>query len=63
MATAPMILNLETPGADLARRTLCVKLHLGVLGNSRKVSFAQVEVSEDKNLIRVSKNLLDSSEL
>ncbi len=40
-----------------------VKLHLGVLGNSRKVSSAQVEVDAGKNLIRVSKTLLDSQEL
>ena len=63
MATAPMIANLETPGEDLARKTVFVKLHLGVLGNSRKVSSAQVEVDADKNLIRVSKTLLDSPEL
>ena len=63
MATAPMIVNLETPGEDLARKTVFVKLHLGLLGNSRKVSSAQVEVDADKNLIRVSKTLLDSPEL
>ena len=63
MATAPMIVNLETVGEDLARKTVFVKLHLGVLGNSRKVSSAQVEVDADKNLIRVSKTLLDSLEL
>jgi hypothetical protein len=63
MATAPMIANLETPGEDLARKTVFVKLHLGVLGNSRKVSSAHVEVDADKNLIRVSKTLLDSPEL
>jgi hypothetical protein len=44
MATAPMIVNLDTPGEDLARKTVFVKLHLGVLGYSRKVSSAQVEV-------------------
>jgi len=63
MATASMIVNLEAPGEDLARKTVFVKLHLGVLGNSRKVSSAQVEVDADKNLIRVSKTLLDSPEL
>src|SRR5438105_1875077 len=63
MATAPMTVNLETPGEDLARRTVFVKLRLGVLGNSRKVCSAQIEVDADKNLIRVSKTLLDSPEL
>src|SRR5438876_1876719 len=63
MATATMIVNLETPDEDLARKTVFVKLRLGLLGNSRKVSSAQVEVDADKNLIRVSKTLLDSPEL
>ena len=63
MATAPMTANLETPGEDLARKTVFVKLRLGALGNSRKVSSAQVEVDADKNLIRVTKTLLDSPEL
>jgi len=38
MATAPMVVNLERPGEDVARKTVFVKLRLGVLGNSRKVS-------------------------
>jgi len=63
MATAPMIVNLETPGEDLARKTVFVKLHLGLLGNTRKVSSAQVEVDADKNSIHISKSLLDSPEL
>jgi hypothetical protein len=41
MATAPMTVNLETPGEDLARNTVSVKLRLGAVGNSRKVSSAQ----------------------
>ena len=63
MATAPMIVDLETPGEDLARKTVFVKLHLGLLGNTRKVSSAQVEVDADKNSIHISKSLLDSPEL
>jgi ElaB/YqjD/DUF883 family membrane-anchored ribosome-binding protein len=63
MATAPMIVNFETAGEDLARKTVFVKLRLGLLGNSRKVSSAQVELDADKNLIRVTKTLLDSPEL
>jgi hypothetical protein len=63
MATALPILDLQEPGADLARKTVFIKLHLGLLGNSRKVSSSQVEVDADKALIRVSKTLLDSAEL
>jgi len=63
MATASMIVDLETPGEDLARKTVFVKLHLGLLGNTRKVSSAQVEVDADKNSIHISKSLLDSPEL
>jgi len=63
MATAPMTVNFETADEDLARKTVFVKLRLGLLGNSRKVSSAQVEVDADKNLIRVTKTLLDSPEL
>ena len=63
MATALPILELEEPGTALARKTVFIKLHLGLLGNSRKVSSSQVEVDADKALIRVSKNLLDSPEL
>jgi len=63
MATAPLIANLEAPGEDLARKTVFVKLHLGLLGNTRKVSSAQVEVDADKNSIHISKTLWDSPEL
>ena len=50
-------------GQDLAQRTVCVKVRLGRLGNTRRVSNSQVEVDTDKSLIRVSKHLLDSQEL
>ena len=63
MATALPILDIQEPGADLAGKTVFIKLHLGSLGNSRKVSSSQVEVDADKALIRISKNLLDSPEL
>jgi hypothetical protein len=62
MATAP-ILDLQSPGEDLARKTVFVKLRLGLLGNSRKVSSSQIEVDADKDSIRVSKQLLASPEL
>jgi len=48
---------------DLAQTTVCLKVHLGALGNTRKVSSAKIEVDADKQLIRVSKTLLDASEL
>ena len=63
MATALPILNVQEPGTDLARQTVFIKVHLGLLGNTRKVSSSQVEVDADKALIRVSKTLLDSPEL
>ena len=63
--TAMTLPLFEVPsiGKDLAQRTVCVKVRLGRLGNSRKVSNSQVEVDTDKSLIRVSKHLLDSKEL
>ena len=60
--TLPLI-EIANMGHDLAQRTVCVKVRLGRLGNSRKVSNSQVEVDTDKSLIRVSKHLLDSKEL
>ena len=63
MATALPILEIQEPGTDLGRKTVFIKLHLGLLGNSRKVSSSQVEVDADKELIRVAKTLLDSPEL
>ena len=63
MATVSPIVNIQDPGTDLAKKTVFIKLHLGLLGNSRKVSSSQVEVDADKSLIRVSKNLIDSPEL
>jgi hypothetical protein len=46
MATALPILEIEEPGTDLARKTVLIKLHLGLLGNGRKVSSSQVEGRE-----------------
>jgi hypothetical protein len=60
--TLPLI-EIANVGHNLAQRTVCVKVRLGRLGNSRKVSNSQVEVDTDKSLIRVSKHLLDSKEL
>ena len=55
MATALPILDIQEPGTDLAKKTVFIKVHLGLLGNSRKVSSSQVEVDADKALILVSK--------
>jgi hypothetical protein len=64
MAAMPIaLIEVRNMGQDLAQRTVCVKVRLGRLGNTRKVSNSQVEVDTDKSLIRVSKHLLDSEEL
>ena len=63
MATAVPILNVQSSDNELAKQTVFIKVHLGLLGNTRKVSASQVEVDADKALIRVSKTLLDSPEL
>jgi hypothetical protein len=64
MAAMPTpLIECQNMGQDLAQRTVCVKVRLGRLGNTRKVSNSQVEVDTDKSLIRVSKHLLDSKEL
>ena len=64
MATMTMPdICVETANLDLARKTVCVKIRLNRLGNTRKVSSSQVEVDTDKSLLRVSKHLLDSEEL
>jgi len=63
MATALPSLEIEEPGTDLARKTVFIKLHLGLLGDSRMVSSSLVKLDADNALIRVSKNLLDSLEL
>ena len=64
MAAVPMpLMDVQNLGQDLAQKTVCVKVRLGRIGNTRKVSNSQVEVDTDKSLIRVSKHLLDSKEL
>ena len=64
MAAMPVpLIEVQNMGQDLAHKTVCVKVRLGRLGNTRKVSNSQVEVDTDKSLIRVSKHLLDSKEL
>jgi hypothetical protein len=51
------------PGVDLARKTVCVKVRISTMGNTRKVPTTQIEADADKTLLRVSKHLLDSAEL
>ncbi|MEZ5352971.1 MAG: DUF3150 domain-containing protein [Bryobacteraceae bacterium] len=40
-----------------------MKVRLSTMGNTRKVSTSQIEADADKDLLRVSKHLLDSAEL
>ncbi len=51
------------PDRDLSQTTVCLRVQFGSLGNSRKVSSASVNVDADKNLIRVTKRILDAREL
>jgi hypothetical protein len=44
MATAAPILNVQSSDNELAKQTVFIKLHLGLLGNSRKISSSRVEV-------------------
>ena len=54
MAAMPTaLIEVRNMGQDLAQKTVCVKVRLGRLGNTRKVSNSQVEVDTDKSLIRV----------
>jgi hypothetical protein len=56
MAAMPMrLIEVQSMGQDLAQRTVCVKVRLGRLGNTRKVSNSQVEVDTDKSLLLISK--------
>jgi len=59
----PAGLNIHDPGVDLARKTVCIKVRLSTMGNTRKVSTSQIEADADKDLLRVSKRLLTSPEL
>lgn len=57
------IVSIDDPGIDIARKTVCIKVRLSTMGNTRKVSTSQIEADADKALLRVSKQLLDSMEL
>ena len=62
MSTASPILDIQEPGTSLARKTVFIKPHLGLLGNGRKISSSQVEADAGKELIRAAKTLLDPPE-
>ena len=51
---------ISDPGLDVAKKTVCIKARLSTMGNTRKVSTAQIEADADKDLLRVSKQLVDS---
>lgn len=59
----PPTIETSASGEDLASKTVLLRVRFGLLGNSRKISNSAVQVDADKNLIRVSKTLLDSPEL
>ena len=59
----PAQVVVQDPGVDLAKKTVCIKMRLSTMGNTRKVSTSQIEADADKDLLRVSKHLLDSEEL
>ena len=62
-APAPKDLTV-TDASSLTASTVFLKTRFGIIGNSRKVSGADVlETDADKALLRVSKQLLDSPEL
>ncbi len=60
---APVVVPVTDPGVDLARKTVCINVRLSTMGNTRKVSTSQIEADADKDLLRVSKHLVDSAEL
>src|SRR6202166_3836690 len=61
--TGPVRVMIQDPGVDLAKKTVCIKMRLSTMGNTRKVSTSQIEADADKDLLRVAKHLLDSAEL
>jgi hypothetical protein len=62
-SNASFPIHIEDPGVDLAKKTVCIKVRLSTMGNTRKVSTSQIEADADKDLLRVSKHLLASAEL
>src|SRR6266850_1994877 len=59
----PWTVAIADPGLDVAKKTVCIKVRVSTMGNTRKVSTTQIEADADKDLLRVSKRLVDSAEL
>src|SRR5712691_5263329 len=59
----PWTVAITDPGLDVAKKTVCIKVRVSTMGNTRKVSTTQIEADADKDLLRVSKRLVDSAEL
>ena len=57
----PVAIPIADPGVDLASKTVCIKVRVSTMGNTRKVSTSQIEADADKDLLRVSKHLVDSA--
>ena len=55
--------ELERAAASLSTETICVAVKIGTFGNTRRMPSSAVEVDADRELIKVSKQLLDSDEL
>jgi len=48
-SNAPFSVAISDPGVDLARKTVCIKVRLSTMGNTRKVSTSQIEADADKD--------------
>ena len=59
----PVRAVIQDPGVDVAKKTVCIKIRLSTMGNTRKVSTSQIEADADKDLLRVTKQLVASAEL
>jgi hypothetical protein len=51
------------PAVNVTDKTVVVTITCGAIGNSRKVATSEIQIDADKDLIRVTKQLLDSPEL
>lgn len=53
----------ETAASSLTAKTVCLQLRLGGLGTRQRVDAEEVEVDADKDMLHVSKDILQSMEL
>jgi len=51
------------PLPDIREQTVCLDLHIGSLGNRRKVAAGQIQTDADRTMVHTSIDLLDSPEL